>query len=129
MHHNAARQTPSRGLVWVRAFHSRDQQLSRGPEHVVVRNFAPLLRLDPLRAQTMMPAPLLEDRPQPDDMQEGLLTRHPSDLRAVVVVEVPVDRNAAGFGKGDRFLDLAPLEVPLVWRLVHMSEIRVLSQG
>src|ERR1700693_5822604 len=106
----------SRRLVRVGPLDASDQQLGGGTEHVVMGYFAALLGLDPLGAKAVVPAPLLEHRPQADDVQERLLTHHPPDRRAVVVVEVAVDGDATGLGEGDGLFDLAPLEVLLVKR-------------
>src|ERR1700692_2179045 len=72
-----------------------------------------LFRLDPFRAQAVLAAPLLEHGPQSDDVEEGPLAHHAPDHRPVVVVEVAVHGDAAGFRKSYRLLDLAPLEVLL----------------
>src|ERR1700704_815432 len=82
-------------------------------------HLAPLLGLDPLRTEAVMPAPFLEHRPQADDVEERLLTHHPPNRRAVIRVEVAMDRDAASLGEGDGLFDLAPLEIALVQRLAH----------
>src|SRR5450759_5060268 len=92
-------------------------------------NLAALLGLDPLRPEPMLPAPFFEDRSQSDDVQEGLFPHHPSDRRAVVVVEVAVDGNPARLCKSDRLLDLSPLEIALAERLAHAPEVTAFDQG
>src|ERR1700686_1796886 len=84
-----------------------------------MRHLAALLWLYPLGPQPVLPAPLLEHRAQPDDVQERLLAHHPPDRRAVVVVEVAVDGDATGFSERDRLFDLAALEVAFAKRLAH----------
>src|SRR5690242_20439990 len=81
-----------------------------------MRDLAALLRLNPLRPEAVLSTPLLEHRPQADDVEERLLAHHASDGRAVVRVEVAVDRYAARFGERDRLLDLAALKVPFAHR-------------
>src|ERR1700686_5434880 len=84
-----------------------------------MRHLAALLWLYPLGPQPVLPAPLLEHRAQPDDVQERLLAHHPPDRRAVVVVEVAVDGDATGFSERDRLFDLAALEVAFAKSLAH----------
>src|SRR6266850_3340312 len=86
------------------------------PEDVVVRHPPALFGLDPFRPKAMLATPLLQHRAQPDDVQKGALAQHAPDHRAVIVVEVAVDRDATGFRKRDRFLDLTALEVLLAKR-------------
>src|ERR1700730_4295128 len=88
-----------------------DELLRKGPENVVMRDLAALLGLDPLRPQPVLPAPRLQWPPKPDHMKERALSSHSSDRGAVVVVEVAVYGDAARFGEGDRFFDLASLEI------------------
>src|SRR5438105_6985410 len=88
-----------------------DQSLSGVTEDVVVRDLAPLLGLDPLRAQPVQPAPLLELRPQPDHVEKRLLPREAADRGAVVGVEVAVDRDPARLRKLDCFSYLTPFKV------------------
>src|SRR6266550_2911756 len=100
------------------AAHSRNELGRTLAEHVVVRHLPTLLRLDPFRTQTVLTAPLLEHGAQSDDVQERALAHHASDHRAVVVVEVAVDRDAAAFSKGNRLFDLAAFEI-LLAQLAH----------
>src|SRR5437762_9304679 len=95
-----------------------DELPGEGAEDVVVGDAAPLLGLNPLRPEAVFAAPLLEARPESDHMQERPLPAHAPDGRAMVVVEVAVHGDAAGFRKGDRFPDLPPLEIALAWRLI-----------
>ena len=82
-----------------------------------------LLRLDPFGPETVLPAPFFEHRTQTDDVQEGAFADHAPDGGAVVRVEVAVDRDAAGFSEGERFLDRAALEVALAKWLSHNASI------
>src|SRR5579864_6256149 len=72
---------------------------------------APLLGLDPFRAQPMEPAPFFERRTKPDHVQKRLLPPHPANRRAVVGVEVAVHGDAACLRKRDGLLDRATLKV------------------
>src|SRR6266851_6771320 len=93
-----------------------DERLREAAERVVVRDPAPLLRLNPLGPQPVSQAPLLELGPEPDHVDERLLHGEPARREPPVVgVEVAVDRDAARLREGDRLADLAPLEVPL-WK-------------
>src|SRR2546430_9448494 len=91
-----------------------DDRLRRGSEDVVMRNLAPLLRLDPFRSQAVEPAPLFELHTEPDHMKKGLLTRKTADGRAVIRVEVAVHRDPARLSERDRLLYLAALKVLFV---------------
>jgi len=74
----------------------------------------PLLRLDPFRPQPVPSAPVGEEGPQADHVDERLVHHKTARGEAAVIgVEVPVNGNAALLCKGDRFADLAPLEVAL----------------
>src|SRR3981081_2865121 len=95
----------SRRLVRVRPSHACDQQVGGGTEHVVMSHLAPLLGLDPLRTEAVMPAPFLEHGPQADDVEERLLTHHPPNRRAVIRVEVAKETYAHSPGQGDGRVD------------------------
>jgi len=103
-------------------FEAGDQGFRVGPEHVVVRDLAPLLGLDPFRPEAVLPAPLFEHGAKPDDMKEWTLADHAPDRRAVVRVEVAMDRDAACFGERNRFSDLATLEVFFAEWLAHGAD-------
>src|SRR4030081_3685216 len=77
----------------------------------------------------MVSAPFLEDRPQADDMQERPLPHHPADSRPVVVIEVAMNRDAAGLSERDGFLDPTTLEVLLTHPIAHAYEISALRRG
>src|SRR5258708_34906848 len=100
----------SGSLVWS-LFEAGDQGLRVGAEHVVVRDLAALLGLDPFRPETVLPAPLFEHRAKPDDVKERALADHAPDRRAVIRVEGAGDRDAGCLGEGDRFFDVATPEL------------------
>lgn len=78
-----------------------------------MRDLSALLRLDPFRPQTVLTTPFREHWAQPNDVEEGPLAHHAPDHGTVVVVEVAVDGDPAGFRKRDRLFDLAALEILL----------------
>jgi hypothetical protein len=67
----------------------------------------------------MAQPPFLQHFTPSDHVQERLLTAYASDGAAVVMVEVPVHRNAAAFSESDGFFDLAALEITLFGRVAR----------
>src|SRR5258708_2829488 len=100
-------------------FEPSDQRLGGGAEDVVVRPLAALLGLDRLGPQPVLPAPLNECGAQPGDAEKWFLAHHPADRRAVVIIEVAVNRYAARFGERQGLFDLATLEIALPQPGIH----------
>jgi hypothetical protein len=107
-----------------------DQLLGELSEDVNVSDFAVLLRLDRALRNAVQADPHLQVFTQADDVQKRLLHHEAAhrDL-PVIGVEVAVNRDPAGFGEGDRILDLAALEIALakLSYLASASRIRRLS--
>src|SRR2546421_8289695 len=99
----------------VRACQALDEALGELAEDVVVRHAAPAFGLDPFRPQAVPPAPFREQVAPPDHVQERPVHGKAATVPgAVIVVEIAVYRDPAGFGESDRLLDLAALEVALL---------------
>jgi len=104
-----------------------DQLLGEGPEDVDVGDPPPFLGLDRTFGEAMPADPDLQVLAQPDHVQERLLHQEAAGGAAAVVgVEVAMESDAAGFGVGDRLLDLAALEIPFFY-FASASRIRRLS--